>query len=160
MSLLVRRMVVFSSRLTAVAVIVLLANTTTGIKNESQTAAAVGTVSFVLVTNTISECDIGLSNGGIAILEYRQLNLVGNGDNDDNSGKISWKQLDKFHLPDASNYTANFTSNFTYDCKDLEGDSPLVQFRLVQWEHGGGYCNCWGVQGSWEVRAEEKHISL
>lgn len=35
----------------------------------------------------------------------------------------------------------------------------LVQFRLVQWEHGGGYCNCWRLMpGGLLVEAEGNSI--
>lgn len=138
---------------------------------------AVGQISFDLVTSTISEeCSRGHSNKGIyAILEYRQLNA------DENNINTAWKELDIIHLTVASNYT-HFTSNFTYDDSASgdaveeddspngmeleesgmeleEGDrDPLVQFRLVQWEHGGGNCNCWWFRGSWRVEAGKQPI--
>lgn len=148
---------------------------------------AVGQISFDLVTSTISEeCSRGHSNKGIyAVLEYRQLRQL---NADENNLNTAWKELDIIHLTVASNcthFTSNFTYDGSASGDAVEDDDspngmeleesdmeleesgmeleegdrdPLVQFRLVQWEHGGGNCNCWWFRGSWQVEAGKQPI--
>ncbi len=37
-------------------------------------------------------------------------------------------------------------SNHNFSSADFEG-VECVEYRLVQEEHGGGYCNCWNISG-------------
>ncbi len=98
------------------------------------------TVSFSLATDTIAACDQGLTRPGInAALQRRQVER-------DSTDKYPWQTLGVVHIAASGSDTCqpfSFKFNSTVD---------EVQFRLVQWEHGGGYCNCWGVvPGSWSV---------
>lgn len=136
---------------------------------DSSGRTATGQIAFSLTTDTIPDCDTGLNNGGIyALLEFRQIannqsgGLSGGGVNEERS---LWQQLDVISIP-ATNTTPcehKFSSNFSYEMPanaSVEA-GPLVQFKLVQWEHGGGYCNCWGiVPNSLFVEAEGLRISL
>ena len=113
-------------------------------------------VQFTLVTDTISSCDTGLTNAGIyAVLEYRLRDGM-------DGAVLPWIRLNETSIP-----PGDCEQNFTFTCDislsalcntgeaDREGDSPLLQFRLVQWEHGGGFCNCWGVKSNtWRVQVE------
>ena len=110
-------------------------------------------VQFTLVTDTISSCDTGLTNAGIyAVLEYRLRDGM-------NGAVLPWIRLNKTSIPPGDcerNFT--FTSQFPDPqfpiCNTGEG-GRLLQFRLVQWEHGGGFCNCWGVKiNTWRVQVE------
>jgi len=90
-------------------------------------------------------CDRGLSNGGEVYLQYRgTLPLT------------SWHTVGNVSLTTIKETTegCNFTQGV--EGRISEGNASQVQFRLLQAEHGGGMCNCWGVMAgrSWSVRME------
>ena len=99
-------------------------------------------------TNT-GVCDVGLTNPGIYLtLEYRETLLS------------QWQGF----------FTISMSAKEVISCdyKNISVDIPLgggggvlnsVQFRLIQMEHGGGYCNCWGlVPGSWTVQLDSHDV--
>lgn len=121
-----------------------------------EATASAGVVSFSLATDTEEPCDTGLSNTGVfAVLDYRQIVNV--------SEQVAWIRLGEVSLPPLNGSTdcainSSFSFNFTYNTTTTTSTSahPQVQFRLVQWEHGGGYCNCWGVvSDSLTVKTED-----
>ena len=103
----------------------------------------VATISFAIITDTVAKCDIGLTNAGIyAVLEYRNLQ----------EDPITWEHVGVVSIPapNSSQCQHNFSMDFTYQHNSSsssaeESQDALVQFRLLQWEHGGGFCNCWGI---------------
>ena len=142
-----------------------------GTSNESEPqpsyeTVATGWVSFSIITDTRVECDLGLTNPGIYNkLEYRKIQSL-NGSQAENE---DWIELGIVSIPIVnSTYTVqnssfnltyvvqNFSFNFTYS-----NTNPLVQYRLIQWEHGGGDCNCWGVvQDSWMIELENHSFPM
>ena len=122
----------------------------------SYETVATGWVSFSIITDTREECDLGLTNPGIySKLEYRKIQTL-NGSQTEN--EEDWIELGIVSIPIVnSTYTVqNFSFNFTYS-----NTNPLVQYRLIQWEHGGGDCNCWGVvQDSWMIELENHSIPM
>ena len=115
----------------------------------SAAARAVGAISLAVATDTVARCDVGLTNSGIHLLLQHRFLSEANHD-------PAWEHLDLITIPtsSASQCQYNFTSNFTFNEDDDDDDDDeddgfhdhtLVQFRLLQWEHGGGYCNCWGI---------------
>lgn len=118
---------------------------------------SVGRISFALTTDTTADCDRGLTNGGVyAILEYR-LVILGN-QTEENSNTSLWHHLGVVSIPASSSSRClhEFTFNVSYvrSCVSVNME-VYVQFRLVQWEHGGGYCNCWGlVPGNLQVETD------
>ena len=119
-------------------------------------ARAVGVISLAVTTDTVARCDVGLTNPGIhLLLQYRFLSEA--------NADPAWQHLDLIAIPtpSASQCQYNFTSNFIFDEEDDLYDRSLVQFRLLQWEHGGGYCNCWGiVPGSCIVTTAQHTVQL
>lgn len=115
----------------------------------------VGSISLAITTDTIARCDRGLTNAGIyAVLEYRYLR-----------DSPRWERVDVIHIPTSESTLCqhNFTFNFTYEDPSDPSDPGelLVQFRLLQWEHGGGFCNCWGVvRGSFWVHTAQHSIPI
>ena len=112
--------------------------------NDSAGEVSIGTVLFSILTDTAAECDVGLIHGGVRVnLEYRQINGKEN----------TWMLIDVIQITNATNtHLHHFNSTFMYS-----NTLPLlIQFRLIQWEHNGGNCNCWGVaSGNWTVEEEE-----
>jgi len=106
-------------------------------------------VSFALVTESVEVCDEGLTNGGVfAVLTLR----LGSGGEPAVYGE--WLDGGIVNVSSVPDGIDNFTLDFDWD---LEPEAKWVQFRLVQWEHGGGYCNCWGVvPGSWSVASKSQ----
>ena len=123
---------------------------------QSYETVATGWVSFSIITDTRVECDLGLTNPGIySKLEYRKIQTL-SGSQAEN--EEDWIELGIVSIPIVnSTYTVqNFSFNFTYS-----STNPLVQYRLIQWEHGGGDCNCWGVvQDSWMIELENHSIPM
>ena len=115
-----------------------------------------GELSFSLSLHSTKDCDLGLTNGGLySILEYRLLQSK------DPVGDSTWEEISVISIS-TENCTQcfhNFSRKFTYWKSTDESIPSLVQFRLVQWEHGGGECNCWAVvPGSWVMRAENNSV--
>lgn len=118
----------------------------------------VGTISFSITSDTTAACDSGLTNAGIyAVLEYRHL-----------QDPTSWEQVGEISISAANSSSQcqhelafNFTYPQDFSPAEVELGDVLVQFRLLQWEHGGGYCNCWGiVPGSCRVQTASHNILL
>ena len=89
---------------------------------------------------SLSRADAGgVCYGGTAGLERTSLRLeyrsLAGGDNE-----MPWTGVEgKDDIPlDSGNLQLSIPAN--------PDESQCVQFRLVQEEHGGGYCNCWSVQ--------------
>ena len=133
----------------------------------SYETVATGWVSFSIITDTRVECDLGLSNPGIySKLEYRKIQtLSGNQTENEEDwielGIVSILIVNSTYAVQNSSFNftfamQNYSFNFTYSNKN-----PLVQYRLIQWEHGGGDCNCWGVvQDSWMIELENHSIPM
>jgi hypothetical protein len=132
----------------AYAVLVIMLSLTT---SSATSRREVGTISFAITTDTTASCDIGLTNAGIyAVLEYRFLPP---------EPTSSWQRVGVISIPppNSSQCQHEISHNFSY----AEQDPDRVQFRVVQWEHGGGYCNCWGiVPNTTSIRTTVYNISL
>ena len=106
-----------------------------------------GTVSLSIITDTKPQCDVGLTNPGIYNkLEYRQVHASKEEDED-------WRQLGVVSIPTVS--SNHIMKDFNFDFTYCNTHNPLVQFRLIQWEHGGGDCNCWAING-WNVSIQNR----
>ena len=117
---------------------------------DGETSSSTSNVSLSITTKTVAECDVGLIHEGVHVnLEYRQ---VDGGDGDDDGTPL----LPAPWIPIGQITDSYFNSTFTYINRTSNG--PLIQFRLIQWEHNGGNCNCWGIaSGSWTVQTERGH---
>ena len=106
-------------------------------------------VGFSLVTNTEKACNIGLTNQGVyLLLEYREISAEASMHS--KGGLSPWKQLDTISI---SNQCIGCRHNISSVLMLRRLES--VQFRLIQFEHGGGCCNCWGlIPSSWTVQME------
>ena len=134
---------------------------------QSYETVATGWVSFSIITDTRVECDLGLTNPGIySKLEYRKIQTL-SGSQAEN--EEDWIELDTVSIPIVNSTYAvqNFSVNFTYTVQNFSfnftysNTNSLVQYRLIQWEHGGGDCNCWGVvQDSWMIELENHSIPM
>ena len=113
---------------------------------------AFGSIALALSTDTTTTCDTGLTHGGVHItLEYRQVNLTSE------VNHSRWERLGVVNIPSSESNRCqhHFSFNFSYMDRDRlsssqgeggqTGEELGMQFRLVQWEHGGGYCNCWAL---------------
>ena len=118
---------------------------------ESCAVIANGMVSLFIITDTKPECDVGLTNPGIYIkLEYRQVHVS----NSYTEEEEDWRNLGVASIL-THNVIVNFNFNFTY----CNTNNPLVQFRLIQWEHGGGDCNCWAIN-EWNVNIQNRPTQI
>lgn len=120
----------------------------------------VGSISFALTTDTIANCDRGLTNAGVyAILEYRLVTMRNHSEDNNTNDSIShsaWHHLGVVSIPASGSSLCLHEFSFNFSYVDQVCALVSVQFRLVQWEHGGGYCNCWGlVPSSLQVKTEE-----
>ena len=77
--------------------------------------------------------EVGLTNTSVQF-QYRTISTT--------SVIGDWITLDALPV----NRTSDVTHNLEFD-----GNVGGVQFRLLQLEHGGGGCNCWDVQSSFEA---------
>ncbi|XP_064400246.1 adhesion G-protein coupled receptor G6-like [Halichondria panicea] len=90
-------------------------------------------VTFTFVTNSAANCSTGLSHTGVFVLiEYRLL-------------YSPWKLLKRVSLDDTGSGGC-FISNDNVNMIVNDMDPESVQLRIVQPEHSGGLCNCWGVK--------------
>ena len=125
-------------------------------------SSAVAQVSFSLRTDTTEECDTGLTNAGIfAVLDYELVSADDDEGESEGSVVTGWQRLDTVSTASGgtssssssgtssgtSCNTYSFSYNFTYQRAE-EGAWPQVRFRVLQWEHGGGFCSCWGLVGN------------
>ena len=103
----------------------------------------------VVVMGNSEECKRGLTSPGDIYLQYRTVLLISS----TSSGTGPWNLFEVISLSNLSNSHHNFSFSVTVASGELQGRShSYLQFRLIQLEHGGGYCNCWGVQAkSWSV---------
>lgn len=81
----------------------------------------------------------GLTNTSV-LLHYR---LVGTGL--EATSAAGWRFLTKTAVPQDNDMSTNLT---------LSTATQGLQFRLLQWEHGGGRCNCWRVANRWTVSSD------
>lgn len=95
------------------------------------------TISFAITTDTTAICDTGLTNAGIyAVLEYRDLQ----------EDPVTWEHVGVVSIPAPNSSQCQHNMVFKYQQNSSSpAVEPRVQFRLLQWEHGGGFCNCWGI---------------
>ena len=95
-------------------------------------------ISFNTSTNTGHCNDAGFLKAGI-VLEYRII--------DEENIESQWEKIDVIPINKTYSRSFNFPSSELQD--------HLVQFRMLQWEHGGGVCSCWGIiQDSFMVHYE------
>ena len=134
-------------------------------------SSAVAQVSFSLRTDTTEECDTGLTNAGIfAVLDYELVSADDDEGESEGSVVTGWQRLDTVSTASSSPSgtsnsssgtscnTYSFSYNFTYQ-QEEEGAWPQVRFRLLQWEHGGGFCSCWGlVRNSFRVTLPDSSL--
>lgn len=93
------------------------------------------TVSFTIITETEQCDDTGLLDVAAGVVvQYRTTD-----DQDTRPSESEWKRIDVISI----NGTCNRA--FSYHLELEQERQELLQLRLLQWEHGGGFCNCWGV---------------
>lgn len=113
-----------------------------------------GSISFAITTDTIARCDSGLTNAGVYAVLCRNL-----------KESSSWDPVGEIAIPPITSDSPcqkEFSFNFTYpSLTTADSGGFMVQFRLLQWEHGGGYCHCWGlVPESARVHTSQHDILL
>ena len=105
----------------------------------------------LVVTGNTADCNKGLTSPGDIYLQYRQVLLL-----QPSSKTGPWNLFEVISLSNLSNSHHNFRFSVTVASGVFQGRPwSHLQFRLIQLEHGGGYCNCWGVvASSWSVSGE------
>ena len=101
----------------------------------------------MVVMGNSEECKRGLTSPGDIYLQYRTVLIKSS------SETGPWNLFEVISLSNLSNSHHNFSFSVIVAGGEFQGGSrSYLQFRIIQLEHGGGYCNCWGVQAkSWSV---------
>lgn len=107
-------------------------------------------VNFTITAREFTEdCARGLTDPGFIYLQYRGVELKSS------RFRGPWNLLDTLNLS-SSNVDILHRYSQQHKLENAMNFSHL-QFRLIQLEHGGGYCNCWGVvDQSWTVSIFER----
>jgi len=90
---------------------------------------------FTLFSNSTTDCSAGLSNQGVSVaVSYRTFT---------DQGSSEWiLMLPIIGTPATASCSSNpFTARTPTDISGRDS----IQFRFVQEEHAGGYCNCWAI---------------